>query len=246
MQYNTDGVHIARCCICIVSRIFFVESIHFPHIFIKSIPVTLGTDQSEFVVYSSTRNIFDNDSHTSKISIFQIDPENHSISQTQTFETDMKLNDVVMNEDFIAGSCELKKIHVWDRHTKQKTQSSLCDVKEEDQLDSGIIFCPPHMSCHGNILVATSHIGACICIWDLRAGKLLARHNEAEEERWTDLLPDGVDATSMAYSKPLNCYICTCGTFHMWSFPMNQQQMADAMIIREREDEVRRFEYSSD
>ena len=175
------------------------------------------------------------------ITVFRLDTEAHTITQTQTIKTSVKLKaEIAMGEDFIAGCCELKKIHVWDRHTKQKTQSSLCDVEEDDEVGLIDIIYPTQMFCHGHMLVTTSHLGASLCIWNMKTGLLLKRYNHAEDERFVDMLPFGCDATSMAYSKPLNCHICMCGYINAWAFPTNSEQARIALLAREREEEGRR------
>jgi len=92
------------------------------------------------------------------------------------------------------------------------------DDEDEDDVDEileGTVH-PLFFSCHGNILVSTSFCGCAICIWDTKTGELLKRYNNAEEERYTNLLPDGNDATDMTYLESLNAFLCM-----EWYIPTN-------------------------
>ena len=207
--------------------------------------ISWGVDESEFIIYHSIMNFsnfHDEAPTTSNITVWGFNAEADTMSRTKTFDSDIVLKKIVFGEDFIVGSCKLKKLHIWDRHTGQKTQDFLCDIEEDDQLSPNDIIYPLHMSCHGHILVTTSHIGCAICIWNIKTGQLLKRCNNADEERFVDMLPDGTDATSMAYLKPLNGYICATGYLHIWTFPTNQQQSDTAIMIRDREEDLRQNE----
>ena len=86
------------------------------------------------------------------------------------------------------------------------------------------------MSIHGRILVTTSHIGCAICIWDMKKGQLLKRH----EYNWEDEEP-----TAMVYLKHMNGYLCsigfpTTGCLKTWSFPTNQMQSEKAVSVLHR------------
>lgn len=208
--------------------------------------IAWGEDRSsEFIVYHCIRDSGaqeeDEAPVTSTITVWTLDTEADDIIQAQTIGTRVILREVVLGEDFIVGSCGRKMIHVWDRHTEEKTQDLLCDIEEDDdQLSPIDINYHLQLSFHGHILVTTSHIGVAICIWNVKTGSLLKRLNNADEERRVDMLPDGIDATSMAYVKPLNGYICTSGYLDVWVFPTNQQQYDKADMIQDREKEVER------
>ena len=203
--------------------------------------IAWGEDRSsEFIVYYGITEE-DDTPVTSTITVWTLDTEADDIIQAHTIGTSVILREVVLGEDFIVGSCGRKMIHVWDRHTGEKTQDLLCDIEEDDdQLSPIDIIHHLRMSFHGHILVTTSHIGVAICIWNVKTGRLLKRYNDADEGRRVDMLPDGIDATSMAYVKPLNGYICASGYLDIWTFPTNQQQYDKADMIRDREEEVER------
>ena len=114
--------------------------------------------------------------------------------------------------------------------------SALCDVKHDDELDhEEEVVWPLSLSCHGSILVSTSHIGCALCIWDMKTGKLLKRHNEASEEGVAEMLTTGIeDVTDMAYLKRMNAFLCMGEFENMWVFPANQRQYDVAASIRNR------------
>ena len=206
--------------------------------------ITWGADQSEFIIYHSLENFNDGISGTYNISVWSFNADSHSCTaRTQTIEAGVQLNDVALSEDFIAGSSADKKIHVWDRHTGEKKPFVLCDASEEEELDCVDIIYPVRMSCHGHMLVSTSHLGCAICIWNIKTGQLLKRYNDADEERRVDMLPDGEDVMSMAYLKQLNAYICADGYLNIWTFPTNQTQYDTAVMIRNREEALRQSAY---
>ena len=93
-----------------------------------------------------------------------------------------------------------------------------------DEILEGTVH-PIFFSCHGHILVSTSFVGCAICIWDMKTGELLKRYNNAEEERYTNLLPDGNDATDMTYLESLNAFLCIVTTY-LGCNPMQFQRIS--------------------
>ena len=177
-------------------------------------------------------------SGTCGISVWHFDADADIISLTQTIEAGIELLSVALADDYVVGASKDKKLHIWNRHTKEKKWDGLCDIKDEDdQLDDVDIIWPLHLSCHGHMLITTSHIGCALCVWNMKTGRLEKRHNDADEERVVDMLPDGIDVTSMAYLKQLNGFLCMTGYMHIWTFPTNarQKQMVDS--IRRREED---------
>jgi len=89
----------------------------------------------------------------------------------------------------------------------------------------------------GRILVSTSHIGCAVCIWDMKTGELLKRHNEADEQGVVQMLPRGIfsEVTDMAYLQQLNAILCMTAEYeNMWVFPTNQRQLDMATSIWQR------------
>jgi hypothetical protein len=201
--------------------------------------ISWGRNEFDFVVYHSVDNWRDGVPGTCEISVWGLDALANQITRTQYIEARIGLENVAMSEDFIVGASKDKKMHVWNRHTKEKLPYILCDVDEEDELDDDDIISPICMSIHGHILVANSHLGAALCIWNVKTGQLLRKYNDAVEEGRTDLLPDGPDASSMAYLKQLNGFILTTGYLNVWAFPTNQVQKDKVLAIRTREEDLR-------
>ena len=187
-----------------------------------------------------------------KICVWKFDADNNEITLTKTITVpNWEVNNVALAEDYIVASSKNKKVHIWNRSTGdkmvyltpsvqvQRLVSALCDVKHDDELDhEEEIVWPLSLSCHGSILVSTSHIGCAICIWDMKTGKLLKRHNEADEQGVVQMLnytTTGIeDVTDMAYLKRMNAYLCMSEYENMWAFPTNQVQSESAISIRNR------------
>lgn len=172
-----------------------------------------------------------------KISIWRLDAESDVLTQVQTIEVGIGLTALALADNYVAGSSKDKKIHIWDRQTEQKIWSSLCDVGEEDELGEDDCIYPILLSCHGHMLVTTSHIGCVLCVWNMKTGRLLKRHNDADQ--YVDLLPDGTDVTSMTFLNELNGFLCTTGYMQIWVFPTSSDQRNMALEIRRREDDLR-------
>lgn len=69
----------------------------------------------------------------------------------------------------------------------------------------------------------------------------MKKYNDAEEERRVDLISDGGDdVTDMIYLKHLNGFLFADGFIDIWLFPTNQSQQEKALLIRNREQDLRR------
>ena len=169
--------------------------------------IAWGDDEAHFIVYHSLENFNDASNGTREISVWHFDADaDNNISLLQTIEAGIELRAVALAEDYVVGASKDKKIHVWDRHTKEKKWDGLCDIADEDdQLEDYDIIYPLHLSCHGHMLITTSHFGCALCVWNMKTGRLEKRYNDADEERVVDMLP------SMVYLKHLNGFLCMTG-----------------------------------
>jgi len=179
-----------------------------------------------------------------QICVWKFEAETNEITLTKTIDTAWEVNNVALAEDYIVASSKNKRVHIWNRNTGDKmvytsmymTKHSLCDVGITEQLWNASHW-PLQLSCHGRILVSTSHIGCALCIWDMKAGKLLKRHNEAKEQGVVQMLPRGIfsEVTDMAYLQQLNAILCMTAEYeNMWVFPTNQRQLDMATSIHQR------------
>lgn len=197
--------------------------------------IAWGQCRSEFVVYHAVGDVMSDVYDESEISIWTVDVENDRMVQTQTISIHINLSAISLTDDYVIGACVRRKIHVWNRTTGSKMWyngvDSLCDVREWQLLDEDEFLYGLQMSCHGHILVTTSHLGCALCIWNIRTGELLRKWDDALEQNCVELLPDGMDVSSMTYWKHLNGFICVCGYLNAWCFPKNQSQRDAAEAI---------------
>jgi WD40 repeat protein len=176
---------------------------------------------------------------TCEICVWSFDATTDQITQTQLIEAGIGLRNVVMAEDFIVGACAERKIHVWNRRTKEKMPYILCDVDEDDEIVRIDLVYARCMSLHGHTFVTNSYLGCALCVWNVKTGELLKKYNDAVDGQWVDLLPDRTDVTSMAYLKHLNGFVLTDGYLKVWTFPTNQDQKDRAVAICRREQDLR-------
>jgi len=207
--------------------------------------IAWGPDKAHFIVFFP-----DNDTIClNSAYIYKFDKETNSATQVNTIGVGvLDVNNVALAEDYIVICSSDMKIHVWNRNTGEKMVyttpeaeqvDALCDVdldedEEEELLEAG--YSELQLSCHGHILVSTSRIGCAICIWNMKTGQLLKRHNEANEEEVTE----SNDATDMTYLESLNALLCMDGYMNIWSFPTNKRQYDMAISTRRREEMVSR------
>jgi len=194
-----------------------------------------GPDKTHFIVGC-----------TNKICVLKLDAAKNEISLVKTIDVpNWEVFNVALAEDYIVASSTDKNVHIWNRSTGDKmvyvlqggtTREALCDVGVDDELSQNELpFSPLHFSCHGRILVSTSHIGCAVCIWDMKTGELLKRHNEAKTQGGVKMLNEegGKDVTDMVHLKKLNAFICTGEYENMWAFPTNRRQYDIATSIKE-------------
>lgn len=174
---------------------------------------------------------------SSQIQIWRLDVEHSKAFYIKSIGVDDRLSivHVALSDDFVVASCQMKKIHIWDRRTGTKMHT-LCDVEEHEQLEPDEIIYPLCMHVYGGFfLVSASHLGNALCIWNMRTGELMRKYNDAEDQREVDMLPDGIDVTSMTYVAPLNAFICMSGHMMVWAFPMTTRQISMVKSIKRRE-----------
>jgi len=195
---------------------------------VRDMKLAWGPDKTHFIVGC-----------THKICVLKFEAAKNEISLVKTITVpNWEVTNVALAEDYIVASSEYKKVHIWNRSTGDKmvyglqggtARDALCDVGVDVYVDvrlrhdeEGFVR-SLSFSCHGNILVSTSHIGWAVCIWDMKTGELLKRH----------MLPDGTsDVTDMVHLKKLNAFICmNAGYESMLAFPANQRQYEMATSI---------------
>ena len=200
-----------------------------------------GPDKTHFIV-----------GYPHQICVWKLDAAKNEIALINTITLpNWEVNNVALAEDYIvASSNKDKKVHIWNRSTGDKmvyretfagvsytySYEQLCDVGCDEELWNASHW-PLQLSCHGRILVSTSHIGCALCIWDMKTGKLLKRHNEADEQGVVQMLPRGIfsEVTDMAYLQQLNAILCMTAEYeNMWVFPTNQRQLDMATSIWQR------------
>ena len=215
--------------------------------------IAWGPDKTHFIVFFP-----DNDTIClNSAYIYKFDKETNSATQVNTIGVGvLDVNNIALAEDYIVASSSDKKIHVWNRstgdlmeyervvsHGGSEQVDALCDFEldeneEEELMEAGYEL---HFSCQ-HILVSTSRIGCAICIWNLKTGQLLMRHDEANEEGKVE----SNDVFDMTYLKSLNAFLCMDGYMNVWSFPTNRRQYDMAISTRRREEMLSRAIYEED
>ena len=76
---------------------------------------------------------------------------------------------------------------------------------------------------NGDMMVSSSNSGFAFCVWDLKTGIMLKKHDEClvGPNSFLDELPDGCDMTSMVYLPDLNAFCGACGGPIICSFPID-------------------------
>ena len=183
--------------------------------------IAWGPDKSCFVV-----------GYPHQICVWNFDAVKNNISLDNTItvnDWEVSTGNVALADDYIIAATRYKQIHIWDRITGAKVFDALCDSDIIDDIDMFIeddFIYPLHMSIHGYLLVTTSHIGGALCVWDMKTGQLLKRH----EYQWDEDKP-----ADMVYLKHINGFLCMVGCMKFLSFPTNQNQSERAVSIRRRE-----------
>jgi len=183
-----------------------------------------------------------------QICVWKLEATNNEITLIKTIDVpDWEVTNVALTEDYIVASSKDKQLHIWNRSTGDKvvyglrdgtTKNSLCDVPGVT-LGTRTRYgrAPLSLSCHGRILVSTSHVGCAVCVWDMKTGELLKRHNEAKEESGVKMLNEGGrDVIGMVHLERLNAFLCVGLKENMWAFPTNQCQLVMAQSIRRHKD----------
>jgi len=166
----------------------------------------------------------------------------------------LQINNVALADDYIVASThndrKRKRVCIWDRHTGERityckpgpwnreysakiTKHQLCEPTKTDNdvyeyFDDNYIH-PLALSCHGNILITSRHYESTMCIWDMKTGELLKRHNDVEERLELDKPKDCAD---LVYMKHMNGFLCLRGLMNVWVFPTNQRQYDVAWSIK--------------
>ncbi len=203
----------------------------------QSSPICWAEDNSYFAFFSA---------QAKKICIFGLDASVGTVSPIQTIDIkDINVYGsygmdpkIAVTDSFVALSTCEKKIDVWDRQSGTRLHSALCDVDASEELeeeDYEVISKKIPFVTMGHLLIAASHLGCALCIWNLKTGRLLKRHNDASEQRICDELPDGMDVTSMVYVEYLNAFISMMNTEVAWIFPLNENMKRAARLIARRE-----------
>ena len=201
----------------------------------RPIAVSWNSDKSHFIAC-----------FPHEIGVWKFDTESSNATLIQTIITQKAISNAALAKDYIVGTSDNKKLDIWHRISGELLYSNLCDVGEDDELDEDEANYPITMSCHGNLLISTSHIGCALCVWNLKTGQLLKRYTHAEDEGDADMLPDGADVSCMVYLERLNGFSCITMSMKIWAFPTNQRQDEMARSILRREGRITRALYEYD
>jgi len=161
-----------------------------------------------------------------QICVWKFEAANNEISLTKTIKTEWELTNVALAEDYIVASSEYRNVHIWNRSTGDKmAYDYLYDVEPDEEEDDEYLL-PLCLTCLGHILVSTSHAGCALCIWDMRTGELLKRHEQL----------DGMLPEHMVYLQGMNSFLCM-GEYKYtdaWAFPTNKSQYDKVISVCRR------------
>jgi len=190
--------------------------------------ISWGPEKTHFVV-----------GYPHKICVWKFEAANNEISLIKTITVpNWEVTNVALANDYIVASSEYRNVYIWNRSTGDKMfypwrgskSDLLCDVEPDEEEEDEYIQ-PLCLTCLGHILVSTSHAGCALCIWDMRTGALLKRH----EQR--DMLPEMMGyGDDMVYLQGMNSFLCM-GPFKYtdaWAFPTNQSQYDKVISVCRR------------
>jgi hypothetical protein len=140
--------------------------------------IAWGQDQSsEFVISYFSKK------YEMEISVWNLETEADVITRTQTiFHADERVDQVVLTDDYIIGNTLWGNIFIWDRKTGEKMRRGF--PLFEDHEFGNYYRLSTYMSCHGHILVSTSHISECaLCVWNIKTGQLLKKWSDPDIDK---------------------------------------------------------------
>lgn len=159
------------------------------------------------------------------------------------------IDSIAMSQSYtvLSRSFQARRIRVYDGQSHELLHC-LCDIDEDDTDDEDAIF-PLTMEIIGDLLVSKSYYGNALCIWQMRTGTLLRRHEDAFDHNISSRLNDqGMDPSCMVRLKDWGCTtgftFCSCwGSLTVYAFPEDDKGRRMLSGIKRRE---RRRRPSSD
>ena len=185
--------------------------------------ITWGPDKRHFVVC-----------YPHLICIWKFDASNSNASLIETITVngwEIKDVNLALTEDYIVVSSKDKKMYVWDRSNDKWKWKGRLFAPNERKLSGDNFMHPLHLSCHGHILVTSNHRRRDICVWNLKTGQLLKRHDDPEK---VERPYDSDEVSDIVYLENLNALLYTRSGIKVIAFPTSQRQSDNAVSRRQR------------
>jgi hypothetical protein len=115
---------------------------------------------------------------------------------------------------------------------------ALCDVDEDEYVDADELVYHLALVAMGGLLIVSSPIGNALCIWNLKRGQLMKRHNDTIDQRMTD----EVGFTDMVYLQRLNACVTMYWSTVVWKFPTDKITNEMILSIQQRERNIKRMQ----
>jgi len=165
-------------------------------------------------------------------------------------ESSGRVDSVAVSRSYLVLSPKpqaFKQIRVYDMESK-KLLHCLCDHDpndgdEDDNEEREDLIYPLQMEIIGDLLISTSTYGNALCVWQLRTGSMLRRHENAFDLRISyRMTGDGnVDVTSMVHLKHWGhpAFVTSASNSTVWIFPEDDKGKRAAECMERREQLLR-------
>ena len=187
--------------------------------------------------------------YTHQICVWKFDKSSNNAILVKTISVnEFEVGNVALADDYIIASTVDKKIHIWNRSTGVKKVyhrhrpgrrvalcTFLCNDGDDGINEQDYVF-PLSLYCHGRILVSSNHVGCGICIWDMKTGQLLKRHDDPEKEV---IMQKAIEVFDVVYLEHMNAFVFLKGGMQISVFPTSQRQSDNAVSRRQRHREER-------
>jgi len=172
------------------------------------------------------------------IIVWELDKKDSTVEIVKSFDWGLgyQVRSVVLGERYIAASYQAGLIHIYDAATGSLLHRDLCDVPENQRLNPVARWLlPVAMTIVGDLLISASHLGAAaLCIWNMRTGCLLRRHD--------DMYRMGIDVNDLRFvyeivqlrHLPAFVVVIGSGRLLVWGTPHDSEGRDAIQIVQQQ------------